>query len=250
MLSIAFASTYGGFGQRTWIDKTPDHPMIESIPFLHALFPRAKFLMMVRHPVAFAESRRRKFGEPLISAANEWVRCIKSWRSNKGALTASQYLEVDLDELNGSLRLQELCSFLGLDDEQRKKFTDYLATERPELTRVPPELLNTLDGLDDERRYNLRSMFYGMLNSLGEYADTTGWDDETTKQIVEVLGALPDEYGYKLRRPSGQLESLLLQWSKQLEEYRYTAEYNAKNAAYWAEQARKWKSAAECREER
>ena len=245
VLTTAFASVYGGYGRRTWIDKTPDHPMIDCVPFLRALFPRAKFLMMIRHPIAFVESRRRKFGESLLSAANEWVRCIDSWKSAKSGLTAFQYREVDLDKLNDSSLLQEdLSSFLDLDDEQRKSFTDYLASERPEFTRVSPGLLKALEGLDGERGYNLRSIFYAMLSRLGEYADGVGWDGETAQQIFATLGTLPEEFGYAIHRPDDHLESLLLGWAREFEELRHTAEYQQKNAAHWAEEARNWKTAA------
>jgi hypothetical protein len=157
---------------------------------------------------------------------------------------------VDLNELNDPSLLQELSSFLELDDEQRKNFADYLASERPEFTRTPAELLEILERLDAKRGYILRSIFYDMLNSLGEYPDAAGWSSETTNQIAEVLGTLPEEYGYKVRRPDGHLESLLLQWATKLEEYRHTAEYHETNAAYWVEQAAGLKSAAESREER
>jgi len=244
LVSTAFASAYAGYRGRRWIDKTPDHPMIECVPFLRALFPRARFLMMIRHPIAFVESRRRKFGESSLSAANEWVRCIGSWKSARSSLTALQYREVDLDKLNDPALLQDLSTFLDLEDAPRKRFNDYLASERPEFTRASPELLKAFEGLSGERRYNLRSTFYGMLSSVGEYADSVGWDGQTAQQIFETLGTLPEEFGYAIHRPDNHLEGLLLQWAGKLEEYRHTAEYQRKNAKYWAEEAKGWKTAA------
>jgi sulfotransferase family protein len=244
VLRTAVENAYGAYGGRPWVDKTADHPMIECIPLLRMLFPRARYLMMIRHPVSFAESRRRKFGEAVVSAVSEWARSLETWDAHKHSLPPSRYLEVDLTRLNDSASVQALCAFLGLGDAQRKNFTDYLASERPELTRVPPELAEALKGLDPERAYELRSMFYTMLNSLGEYAESAGWDGETAKAVDEMLGTLAERHGYQVHMPKHHLESLLLQWAKTLEEYRYTAEYHEKNAAYWANIAKNSKIVA------
>jgi len=242
IVRTAVESAYGTYGRRVWLDKTPDHPMIECVPLLRTLFPRARYLTVVRHPVAFAESRRRKFGEPVVSAISEWARSLESWEVQKRGLAASQYLEVDLTRLQEPSRMQELYAFLQLDDAQRKNLTDYLASERPELTRVPPELTKMLEGLEAERAYNLRSIFYAMLNRLGDYAENAGWDRETAKAVDEILGTLPDEHGYRMHMPEHHLESLLAEWARTLEEYRYTAEYHQKNSAYWAETTNKRKN--------
>ena len=242
IVRTAVESAYGSYGRRLWLDKTPDHPMIECMPLLRTLFPQAKFLMVVRHPVAFAESRRRKFGESVASAISEWARSLRSWEVHKRGLAASQYLEVDLTRLQEPARMQELCAFLQLGDAQRKNLMDYLASERPELTRVPPELTKALEGLEPERAYNLRSIFYSMLNNLGDYAENARWDRETTKSVDEILGTLPGEHGYRMHMPEHHLEALVVQWARMLEEYRYTAEYHEKNSAYWADVASKRKN--------
>lgn len=236
---------YGGEGPRVWVAKTPDHAMIDCVGLIRTIYPRARFVMMRRHPVSFAESRRRKFDEPLLSSINEWIKCIESWKKTRAGLSLSEYLERDVRDLRNPHMNEELAAFLDLDAAQCKRFTDYLATERPEFTRMAAEWLASFAELDDERRFNAKAMFYAMLDSVGEYIEDTEWSSEQKAQVVHALGALPAEFGYRLNRPDNHLLDLLVSWSKQLEQYRYTAEFHEKNALYWVEVAESWRLAAE-----
>jgi hypothetical protein len=231
--------TYGGHGSRTWLDKTPDHAMIDCVPLVREVFPAARFIMMRRHPIAFAESRRRKFSEPLLSAINEWVKCIESWKACRPALPASCYLECDAQSLNDPATQQSLCAFLELDAGSQKRFTDYLASERPELTRMSADALRAFESLPNERRFNLRAILYRMLDSLGEYLEDMSWSPQQKEDVEKLLGALPQEFGYAIHRPANHLLGNVVEWGRQLEEFRYTAEYHERNAEEWAAKSRR-----------
>jgi len=231
--------TFGSHGSRVWLDKTPDHPMIDCVPLIRQVFPGARFIMIYRHPIAFAESRRRKFSEPLLSAVNEWVKCIESWKANRESLPASCYLQFDCQSLNDPAMQETLCDFLQLDSAQRKRFTDYLASERPELTRIRAGALAAFGSLSDERQFNLRSILFRMLDSLGEYMDDMSWTPQQKQEVAKLLGTLPEEFGYAIHRPADHLLDIVVEWARQLEEYRHTAEYHEANAEGWAEECRR-----------
>jgi len=238
-------SVYGGDGSRVWVTKTPDRAMIDCIALIRAIYPRARFVMMRRHPISFAESRRRKFGEPLLSAINEWIKCIESWKTMRSGLPSSAYLERDVEELRDPQLNDELCAFMELNAAQRKTFADYIAAERPEFTRMSQDALAAFAELADERLFNVRTVFFGMLDALGEYLEDTNWSNEQKEQVLSLLGSLPAEFGYAIHRPDQHVLNLLVSWSKTLEQYRHTAEFHERNAVYWAEMAENWRIAAE-----
>jgi hypothetical protein len=227
---------YGGDRPGTWLAKTPDHPMIGCVELIKTVYPHARFIMMRRHPISFTESRRRKFGETPTSAMNEWVKCIDMWREQRARLAPSDYVESDAGELRSPQMQQRLCEFLELDATARKPFTDYLLTQRPELTRTSRDALDKFAGLPDARRFALRDTFYGMLDALGEFIEDVDWPPEQKEAILRSLGSRPEELGYVVRRPPRYLQMLLAEWAAAIENYRHIAEQNQLAAATWREE--------------
>ena len=230
--------------QGLWLNKTPDHPMIECVPLARAIYPRARFIMMRRHPVPFIESRKRKFGDPVHAAVNEWIKCLEVWKAQRATLPESCYVECDAQALRDPAMRTRLCDLLELGEEERRRFDDYLLSERPELTRVSREAAAALEGPEGERGYNLRSIFYSMLDSLGEYLEDMDWTPEQKAEVEALLGRMPEEYGYSLHRTGDRLVDLLIAWAKQLEEYRYTAENHERFSADWAAEAQRQREEA------
>jgi hypothetical protein len=228
---------FAEFGEGTWLNKTPDHPMIECVPLVRALYPEARFIMMRRHPIPFIESRRRKFGDPVPAAVNEWLKCIEAWKSQRAALPPSCYIECDAEALRDESMRDRLCEFLEVDADKRTPFNDYLLSERPELTRVGSQAA-ALEKLPGERGYNLRSIFYSMLDALGERLEDMAWTPEEKREVETLIGALAEECGYPLHRSDDRVVDLLLEWATRMEEYRYTAERLEQNAAKWVAAAR------------
>lgn len=237
IVSRVVGQAYGGHDGRAWLDKTPDHAMIDCVPLVAAVFPQARFVMMRRHPIAFAESRLRKFGQSPLSAIVEWVKCLESWKSNREAIPSAHRLECDANALRERGTQDAVVELLGLDAAQRKAVGDYLSAERPELTRAGADLLAPTPDLSDARTFNLRSIFYEMMDALGEYIEDMHWSAEQQQAVVRAMGPLPAEFGYEVTRPSGHLVKLIAGWARTIEQYRYTAEYHQNNAAYWSGRA-------------
>ena len=243
VVRTSFEQVYGDLDNQVWQDKTPDHLMIGCIPLIKTMFPRAKILFMRRHPIAYAESRRRKFGDSPLVAIAEWNKCIRSWNGYKNLLADSEYVECDASDLRGGQLHARLSGFLGLDEQSRRHFSDYLASQCPEMTRIAAgtELQREYAGLEDSRKFTFNTILFSLLDSLGVYIEDTDWDVDTIDQVEVSLGSLPEQLGYTVRRPKDMLVGMIIPLAKQLEEYRYTAEYHQKNARYREQQASKWK---------
>ncbi len=67
-------------GALRWVDKTPILEAVLMVGFLRHVYPKARFIFMVRHPVTNALSNVRKFSEKTIwSATRYWSDMITSW---------------------------------------------------------------------------------------------------------------------------------------------------------------------------
>ena len=187
---------YAGYGDRAWLDKTPDHSMIQCVPLIRAVFPRARFVMMCRHPVGFIESRRRKFGEAPHTAALEWVQCLEAWRTQRDSIPAP-----------AAPRARRSCSprttrsppaFARSSRWRPRRAAATTSPRRPEAW--PPAPARRAQDLPNARRFNLNAALYEMLGALGEFVEDTEWSTEQRGEVLRVLGTLPEELGYALRR--------------------------------------------------
>lgn len=241
----SFEQIYGLFSGKMWQDKTPDHLMIDCIPFVRTMLPQARFLFMRRHPIAYAQSRHRKFGDPPLVAIAEWNKCIHRWNAHKQSLDRPSYLECDASDLKIPVLQSGLNHFLGLDEANSRNCSNYLASQRPEFTRLPGNMAVVYEHLEDARRFNLRTILFSLLDAVGVFIEDTDWDEDTVREVEKALGSMPDELGYRLHRSPDYLLEMLFPVARQLEEYRYTAEFHQKNTKYWEEQASTWRAMAE-----
>lgn len=244
-IAMRFARTSrGNVTDAVWRIKTPDHAMIACVPLAYAMFPRASFIMVYRHPISFAESRRRKFREPIESSISEWIKCIRIWADCRDRLPPSRYVEADVADFRGSCFQERMCKLLDFDEAQAKRVRDYFSSQRPELTRVSLGLLTGIQELPEARQYRLRSIYFEMLDSVGEYLEDMDWEGEVKNRVLTMLGSLPEEFGFAVRRPPDAMHRLVAKWAGQLEEYRHAAEFHAANAAHWADEAKRWREIA------
>lgn len=95
-----------------WGDKTPDY--LTSIQILKQVFPRARFLHIIRDPRDYCLSVRKTWGKSVKRAAQRWQKMVTTARSEGGA-AGSDYLELKYESLlrDPSACLSEACRFLG-----------------------------------------------------------------------------------------------------------------------------------------
>jgi hypothetical protein len=96
-----------------WGDKTPGY--INHMPLLKGLFPRAKFIHMVRDPRDYCLSVRKSFGKSIYRAAVRWRTGVENARQY-GIWLAQDYMEVRYELLleKPVSVMTQVASFLGL----------------------------------------------------------------------------------------------------------------------------------------
>jgi len=89
-------SEYSGL----WFDKTPGPEFIKCAPYLADMYKNARFLFLIRDPVAAVESSRRKFGSSFESACDRWRDCAHAWIQVKALMPKNSFLEIKTHELS------------------------------------------------------------------------------------------------------------------------------------------------------
>lgn len=100
-------------GNFIWGDKTPGPSHFNHMLLLKELFPKAKFLHIVRDPRDVCLSMKKTWGKSLYRAASMWREGIKAARSN-GRQLGQDYMEVFYESLLGDPAqvLQNVCDFV------------------------------------------------------------------------------------------------------------------------------------------
>jgi len=117
----AVAAAYRAFaaahGKTRWGDKTPRY--IEHIPFLGSLFPRARFVHLVRDGRNVALSYGDvPFGPKTVArAAQLWSARVRAGAKDGRSLPPHRYYELKYEDLTADPegQLRSLCAFLDLD---------------------------------------------------------------------------------------------------------------------------------------
>ncbi|HXA46444.1 MAG TPA: sulfotransferase, partial [Burkholderiaceae bacterium] len=229
---------YGDLGTSIWLDKTADHVMINCIPFLKEMFPQARFIFLRRHPIAVAESRRRKFGSTPFFAILEWNESIKAWNRHKTHLAQSNIFECDANELRTGQLHVRLGEFLELDKQSCKAVANYLSVKTPEMTRHFPQknLHAHYTDLEESRRFAFDVLLLSVIESFDVYIEDTDWDANTVDWVKNALGILPEQFGYEIHRPKNLLVDSIIPLVMQIDDYKHTAASNDMTATYWKEQ--------------
>ena len=114
-------SLYGrlleGSGARWLLDKTPAYALV--LDFVAALYPRARYVVLVRHPFAVWSSYVESFFDGDHEAAHRFNPLLERYvpaiarflREAKVPIARVRYEELVADP---ALRMRELCAFLGL----------------------------------------------------------------------------------------------------------------------------------------
>lgn len=106
---------WGGYWDLTkpiLIEKTP-HNLIQS-RFLQALFPQAKFIMIIRHPVAVTFATQKIWGGTVHTLLEHWLRSHEIFTADKARLRHVFTLKYEDFVAHPAKILAELFAFLGL----------------------------------------------------------------------------------------------------------------------------------------
>ncbi|HMB89841.1 MAG TPA: sulfotransferase, partial [Rhodothermales bacterium] len=126
-------------GTDVWVDKTPGSLMIEAVPRLATIFPKARFIFAKRRGIENVLSRTVKFPQnPFEAQCKFWAQCMEKWLCVRDELPTERYIEVDLHDL--SLHLEDTANrigaFLALTEQQMKGIKEVWLTDRPEQSRA------------------------------------------------------------------------------------------------------------------
>ena len=180
-------------GKRLAGDKSPGY--VRSIPILHELWPRAKFVHLIRDgrdvclsATGWAKADR-VFGdldtwpdEPVITAALWWERSVRLGREAGRALPAGLYHELRYERLvqDPEAECRALCAFLGLGYD-------------PAMLRFHEGRTRSAPGLSSKRQW------------LPPTAGLRDWRSEMDGHDVDrfeaAAGALLEELGYERAAP-------------------------------------------------
>jgi hypothetical protein len=144
-------------GKPSWVEATG--ATIEYAPFLVRLFPRARFVNMVRdgRSVVAATLKKVNLTDEPARALERWEGMIRSAEESRRALGDERVLSVFLEDLAAHEReatFGRLVAFLGLDDPapMRKWFDSEISAERAHIGAWR-ERMAPADARWTERRY-------------------------------------------------------------------------------------------------
>jgi hypothetical protein len=97
-----------------WGDKTPSYLL--HLPLLSSLFPKPKFIHIIRDARDYCLSINKTFNKSIYRAAQRWYDSIKKCRQDAKGLSNAEYFEVHYEKLLDSPNqtLQEICHFLDI----------------------------------------------------------------------------------------------------------------------------------------
>jgi hypothetical protein len=118
-MRVLFREYAAEHGKARYGDKTPSY--VSHIPFLAEVFPEACFIHIIRDGRDVSLSLLDNSADRLDEAAHFWRACVTAGRDAGRALGPGRYTEVRYEDLvlNPRERLTELCTFLGLDFDDR-----------------------------------------------------------------------------------------------------------------------------------
>jgi hypothetical protein len=100
-----------GIKDMIWGDKTPAY--VNHMPLLKHLFPKAKFIHMIRDPRDYCPSVRKSFGMHIYSAAQRWKETMNQAHSY-GSYIHNDYIEVYYEKIleDPENTMKNICTFL------------------------------------------------------------------------------------------------------------------------------------------
>lgn len=187
-------------------DKSPGY--VRSIPVLHALWPQARFVHLIRDgrdvclsAIAWKKADRlfRDYStwpaEPVTTAALWWERSVRLGLEARAALPAELYTEVRYEDVvaDAERECRRVCAFLGLAfDDAMLRFHEGRTRAAPGLTTkrkwLPPTagLRNWRDELTDAEIAAFEAAAGGLLDELGYERGADAIHDEVVAHVAKV----------------------------------------------------------------
>lgn len=159
--------------QKVWFDKTPDVLMLRTIPYLMAMWPKARFIFAKRRAIENISSRLRKFTHLTFERNCEhWAMAMDTWLKFKENIPPGQRIEIDQHDmgLHPIETARQIGEFLGSSEKQIKDMGEILKNDRCEFTGGNEKVVKGLDEL--------------------------GWSTEQIEIYKRVCSPLNKEFGY------------------------------------------------------
>lgn len=168
-------------GKRRWVEKTPQH--VQHITALAAMFPRAKFLHMIRDGRDCAASfYRRWYRQPELTIFR-WKKVVAMGSAQGERLGPSRYREVRYEDLTARPEpaLRAICEFLGLPFDPA-----VLESDQPYMV---------VDAAEDAR---------GLRPNSGKWERY--FAPRTCDRLERIAGSQLARYGYHTSRPDSDVD--------------------------------------------
>ena len=81
----------------SFLDKTPGVAMVQAAPFAAEVFPDARFIYLMRHPISNIMSRMTRFGGIFEEHCADWAATAEAWKHVQGSLPS--FLEIRQEDM-------------------------------------------------------------------------------------------------------------------------------------------------------
>jgi hypothetical protein len=105
-------SPYWDTDRAVLVEKSP--PNLLKMRFLQALFPQARFIVVLRHPIATALATQKWSGTRLHELIRHWLVCYETAHADMRYLRHATVVRYERLVLDGDAELERLQRFLGL----------------------------------------------------------------------------------------------------------------------------------------
>jgi len=165
-----------------WGDKTPLY-MVE-MPLLAGIFPRARFVHIVRDPRDCALSSAEAWGNSLLRTAQEWADRVRTCRADGARLGPERYVEIRYEDLLADVEgtTGRLFAFLGVpapaDRGRLARVPENVGAARGEARVVAENQRKWQRRMAPSMRRRFERVCGGLLDALGyerEYPDIEPW---------------------------------------------------------------------------
>ena len=182
----AVMSTFAATESKThWCEKSPQYA--QHVALLHELFPKARFIHVVRDGRDCAVSLNRRWLRSPVLTIYRWKKLVTECRRQSQALPDTLYFEVRYEDLTAEPEqwLRRLCKFLGL------SFVESVLESSQPYMRAPADAASP-DAAKGIRQNTGNWKTYFPLN--------------VQSQLESIGGATLNEFGYKTSRPHSNVD--------------------------------------------
>ncbi len=166
--------------QKVWIDKSPDSPMINSIPLLLKAWPKSRYIFAKRRGIENISSRLNKFPDKSFEThCIVWKKTMESWLDIKNKLKPDCYLEIEQREisLNPKIISVEIGKFLNFSPETTSLIENFFIDRRPQSTRTKEQKkaidINESDWTEEQ--IQIFRKYCGEINRKFGYSETSSY---------------------------------------------------------------------------